>query len=90
MWVGKALLLALHDEVLQLTGGAAGLRDDGLLEAALARPLNRFAYAGVEDVLELAATYVVGVAKNHPFIDGNKRAAFACLGLFLLDNGFAL
>ena len=66
----------------------------GLLESALARPLNRFAYEGVSDVAQLAAAYAFGIAKNHPFVDGNKRAAFLALGLFLglfLDlNGWTL
>ena len=60
------------------------------MQSALARPVNRFAYEGVEDIVELAAVYAVGIAKNHPFIDGNKRAAFACMGLFLLENGLSL
>ncbi len=90
IWVDKALLLDLHTHVLKLTGGAEGLRDEGLLESALARPVNRFLYEGVDDLVELAATYAVGVAKNHPFVDGNKRAAFVCLGLFLADNGLSL
>jgi death-on-curing protein len=90
LWVEKGLLLQLHEEILKLTGGASGLRDENLLDSALARPLNQHAYDGEEDLLALAATYTVGVAKNHPFVDGNKRAAFACLGLFLLDNGLSL
>lgn len=80
----------LHDEVLRQTGGASGVRDINLLKSALARPLNRYAYEGVSDLVELAATYAVGIASNHPFIDGNKRAAFMALGLFLDDNGLRL
>lgn len=83
-------MLALYEDVVVASGGAAGLRDEGLLESALARPLNRYAYEGVDDLLELAATYAVGIASNHPFIDGNKRMAFIALGLFLEDNGIVL
>ena len=82
--------MRLHEEVLRQTGGASGIRDIGLLRSALARPLNRYAYEGVSDLAELAATYAVGIASNHPFIDGNKRAAFMALGLFLEDNGLRL
>ena len=89
-WLVKADLVLLHDHVLARTGGSPGLRDDGLLESALARPLNRWSYEGVEDVRDLAATYAIGLAKNHPFVDGNKRAAFLGLGLFLELNGWRL
>lgn len=61
-----------------------------MLESALARPINRRAYEGVDDLLELAATYAVGIASNHPFVDGNKRMAFIALGQFLEDNGVVL
>jgi death-on-curing protein len=90
VWLDKALMLALYEDVVVASGGAAGLRDEGLLESALARPLNRRAYEGVDDLLELAATYAVGIASNHPFIDGNKRMAFIGLGQFLEDNGIVL
>lgn len=90
VWLDKQLILALYEDVVGVSGGAVGLRDDGLLESALARPLNRRAYEGVEDILELAATYAVAVASNHPFIDGNKRMAFMALGQFLEDNGILL
>jgi len=90
LWLDRDLVLALHDDILAATGGAAGVRDEGLLESALARPLNRFAYEGVTDVIDLAATYAVAIASNHPFIDGNKRSAFMALGLFLEENGFRL
>lgn len=86
-WLLQADLVALHDFVLERTGGATGVRDLGLLESALARPANRFFYEGVDDIAALAATYGVAVAKNHPFVDGNKRAAFLALGLFLELNG---
>ncbi len=89
-WLGLAEIVELHHYVVERTGGAQGIRDDGLLESALARPLNRWGYEGVEDVRDLAATYAVGLAKNHPFVDGNKRAAFLALGLFLDLNGWTL
>lgn len=85
-WVDKRLLLILHDESLAEHGGAAGIRDEGLLDSALARPLNLLAY-GEPDFADLAAAYAVGPAKNHAFVDGNKRAAFLAAGLFLGLNG---
>jgi death-on-curing protein len=88
-WFDKRALLLLHDESLAEHGGLPGLRDEGLLDSALARPLNLAAY-GDPDVCELAASYCVGLAKNHPFVDGNKRAAFLALGLFLYLNGLRL
>ena len=84
-WVDKKLLLLLHDESLAEHGGASGLRDEGLLDSALARPLNLLA-DGKPDFAELAAAYGVGLAKNHCFIDGNKRVAFLAVGLFLRLN----
>ncbi len=86
----KELLLQLHAEIIAETGGIAGLRSEELLESALARPINRYAYEGLDDLIELAATYAVAVSSNHPFLDGNKRAAFVCLGQFLSDNGLDL
>jgi death-on-curing protein len=80
---------ALHGEQLRLHGGAAGIRDEGMLESALHRPLQREAY-GEPDLCELAAAYLFGIAKNHPFVDGNKRTAFAAADLFLYFNGFSL
>lgn len=88
-WIDKRALLLLHAESLAEHGGAAGLRDEGLLESALARPLNLAAY-GEPDTAELAAAYGFGLAKNHPFVDGNKRAAFLAVGLFLALNGYRL
>ena len=88
-WIDKRLLLLLHDESLAHHGGASGMRDEGLLDSALARPLNLVAYAE-PDVAALAAAYGGGLAKNHPFIDGNKRAAFLAVGLFLRLNGHRL
>ena len=88
-WIDKRLLLILHDESLAEHGGASGLRDEGLLDSALARPLNLLAY-GDPDIAGLAAAYGVGLAKNHAFVDGNKRAAFLAVGLFLRLNGYRL
>jgi len=85
-WIDKRALLLLHDESLAEHGGAAGLRDEGLLESALARPQHRATY-GNPDLAELAAAYGVGLGKNHPFIDGNKRVAFLAVGVFLALNG---
>jgi death-on-curing protein len=88
-WTARRALVLLHDESLAEHGGAAGLRDEGLLESALARPLNLAAY-GEPDVADLAAAYGVGLAKNHAFVDGNKRAAFLAVGLYLALNGWRL
>ena len=90
LWLERELVLLLHEDIIAETGGAAGVRDEGLLDSALARPLNRHAYEGVTDIVELAATYAVAIASNHPVIDGNKRSAFMALGLFLEENGFQL
>ena len=80
---------SLHAEQLRLHGGAAGIRDEGMLESALARPLQKQAY-GDPDLCELAAAYLFGIAKNHPFVDGNKRTAFAAADLFLYFNGLSV
>lgn len=84
-WINKQALLLLHDESLALHGGASGIRDEGLLDSALARPLNPD-HCGTPDVAELAAAYGVGLAKHHAFVDGYKRAAFLAVGLFLYLN----
>jgi death-on-curing protein len=89
-WISKKALLLLHEESLAEFGGARGLRDDGLLDSALARPRNVQAYNPDSTIADLAAAYAFGLAKNHPFIDGNKRAAFLCIGLFLAVNGYRL
>ena len=85
-WVSREVLLLLHDESLAEHGGMTGLRDKGLLESALSRPPTLHHYA-TPDAADLAASYGVGLAKNHPFVDGNKRAAFLAVGLFLMVNG---
>jgi death on curing protein len=88
VWLSRDLILAIHDEQLAEHGGSTGLRDSGLLDSALARPLNRAGY-GEPDTAELAAVYALAIARNHPFIDGNKRTAFVALELFLRLNGLA-
>jgi death-on-curing protein len=80
---------ALHAEQLRLHGGASGIRDEGMLESALARPRQKEIY-GEPDLCELAAAYLFGIAKNHPFVDGNKRTAFAAADLFLYFNGLSI
>ena len=89
-WISRRALLYLHSASLATFGGSTGIRDEGLLDSALARPQNRFLYAPDSDLFELAASYGFGIAKNHPFIDGNKRAAFHSVGLFLSINGYEL
>lgn len=89
-WLSKALNLAVHDEQLAEHGGGTGVRDSGLLESALARPQNRLAYDARADLPALAAAYAFGLARNHPFVDGNKRTAFVAAELFLDLNGMTL
>lgn len=86
-WVDSRVLIAVHHEVLAEHGGAAGIRDPGLLESALVRPRQIAAYRRRPDAAALAAAYAFGIAKNHPFVDGNKRAAYVAMRLFLLLNG---
>lgn len=88
-WIDRRALDLLHDESIAEHGGASGVRDEGLLESALARPQNLLAY-GDPDVAALAAAYAFGLAKNHAFVDGNKRAAFLAVGMFLAINGWKL
>jgi death on curing protein len=89
VWVGLATMLAVHDEQLAEHGGQPGVRDSGLLEAALARPRQRYAY-GSATMPELAASLAYGLSHNHPFIDGNKRASLVAAELFLHLNGAEL
>jgi len=89
-WINRKALLYLHSASLATFGGSAGVRDEGLLDSALARPQNRFLYVPESDLFELAASYGFGIAKNHPFIDGNKRAAIHSVGLFLSINEYEL
>jgi|ERR1700689_2703703 death-on-curing protein len=86
-WIDERALLLLHSETLAEHGGLAGVRDPGLLDSALARPRNLHAYEPESDLARLAAAYGFGLARNHPFNDGNKRAAFLAIGLFLQING---
>ncbi len=88
-WISKQALLLLHAESLAAHGGGQGLRDEGLLDSALTRPQNLAAY-GNPDHAALAASYGLGLAKNHAFVDGNKRAALLATGLFLYLNGWRL
>ena len=90
-WVEKALVLAIHDRQLAEHGGSAGVRDDGLLESALARPQQLLAYgAPPPDLCDLAAALAHGLARNHPFVDGNKRTAAVACETFLELNGATL
>ena len=88
-WLSVDMLLDVHAEQLALFGGPDGVRDIGMLESALGRPINKFTY-GETDLAALAAAYAFGIAKNHPFVDGNKRAAFASIIVFLGLNGIDL
>ena len=88
-WLDPKVLLAVHEEQLAEHGGAAGTRDLGLFESALAKPRNLAVY-GEPDAAALAASYGCGIARNHPFIDGNKRTAFVAVELFLRINGVEL
>ena len=86
VWLPRHLVVAIHDEQLAEHGGAIGTRDEGLLDSALARPLNRAGY-GDPDIAELAALYAIAIARNHPFVDGNKRTAYMAMELFIRLNG---
>lgn len=88
-WISQEQVLYLHRRAIEKYGGSFGVRDTGLLESALARPENFYAY-GEQDLFLLAAAYAEGIARNHPFLDGNKRAAYATAGLFLYVNGYTL
>ncbi len=88
-WVLRDTVLALHEELLAEFGGSSGVRDEGLLESALARPENLLAY-GKPSIFDLAASYAFGLVKNHAFIDGNKRTGFVIAALFLEINSYRL
>jgi death-on-curing protein len=90
VWVEKEALLLLHLKSLARFGGAEGIRDEGLLDSALARPRNAFHYDSQTDIAGLAAAYAYGLARNHPFVDGNKRMAFTAMSVFLAVNGWSL
>ena len=86
VWIDERDALALHDRLLALDGGAAGVRDVGLLQSALARPQQLHAYGDAPDTIDMAAAYTVGIVRNHPFVDGNKRTALAACLVFLETN----
>lgn len=86
VWIEEHVVLAVHEEQLAEHGGAQGIRDEGLLQSALARPRHLASY-DEPDVFDLSAAYGFGIARNHPFVDGNKRTAFVAVELFLLLNG---
>ncbi len=88
-WIKESSVLAIHDEQISEHGGLAGLRDLALLQSALARPQNLAVY-GDPDIAGLAAAYAVGIARNHAFLDGNKRTAWVVAETFLLKNGYEL
>ena len=88
VWIDERDALTLHDRVLVLHGGAAGLRDDALLKSALARPQQHYAYAESPNIVDLATAYTAGIVRNHPFVDGNKRIGFVVGILFLEINGY--
>ncbi|MBK6867219.1 MAG: type II toxin-antitoxin system death-on-curing family toxin [Burkholderiales bacterium] len=88
-WLPRDVLMAVHDEQLAEHGGAAGVRDEGLFDSALARP-HQLAHHGDPDLADLAAAYAFGLIHNHPFIDGNERTGYVAAELFLLLNGHVL
>jgi len=88
-WLTRGMALAIHAEALAQFGGSPGLRDAGLLESALARPAQIFAYGTGPTLFDLAAALCLGIAKNHAFVDGNKRTALLCARAFLFLNGWA-
>ena len=88
IWIDARDALLQHDRLLALHGGAAGVRDDGLLQSALARPQQHYAYADTPDLIEMATAYTAVIVRNHPFADGNKRTGFVVGILFLELNGY--
>lgn len=88
LWIEARDALVIHERLLALHGGPAGLRDAGLPESALARPQQLYAYADARALIDLAAAYTVGLVRNHPFLDGNKRTGFLIGALFLELNGY--
>jgi death on curing protein len=88
-WLLKEAVLAMHARQLAEHGGGTGIRDEGLLESALQRPENKLTY-GEPDIADLAAAYAYGIARNHPFVDGNKRTALVASRTFLLYNGYQI
>jgi death-on-curing protein len=90
LWLARAEVDALHDASIRDFGGSFGVRDAGLIESALARPLNLWTYATDSDLAALAAAYGFGFTKNHGYVDGNKRIGFLAMGAFLFINGYLL
>ena len=88
IWLSESLVRALHAESISRFGGTSGIRDEGLLQSALARPRNVHAYSDSPSIYVLAATYGVGIIRNHPFVDGNKRAGLLAIRAFLFRNGY--
>lgn len=88
IWIEKHEALALHNRLLALDGGAEGVRDEGLLESALARPRHLYAYGDDPSIIDMAAAYMAGIVRNHAFVDGNKRIGFVVGVLFLELNGY--
>jgi death-on-curing protein len=89
IWLSRILLDQMHAELIREHGGSPGIRDANLVESALARPQNKWAY-GEEDIVKLAAAYGYGLARNHGYVDGNKRIGFMAMFVFLYQNGFFL
>lgn len=88
VWIDKYEALVLHNRLLALNGGAEGVRDDGPLESALARPMQLFAYGDNPSIVQMAAAYMAGIVRNHPFVHENKRTSFVVGVLFLELNGY--
>jgi len=87
-WLSESLIRTLHAETLDRFGGTAGMRDQGLLESALGQPQNRYAYGDDPSIYELVAAYCFGIVRNHPFVDGNKRAGLLAARVVLFQNGY--
>ena len=90
IWLRSSVVIAIHDEQLAEHGGLPAVRSPELLESALSRPVNTAAYADAADTILIGAMYAIGIAHNHPFIDGNKRVAWAAMNTFLELNGITL
>lgn len=90
LWLNRTIVEALHADQVREHGGQLGMRDPGLLDSALARPQHVWAYDANADLAKLAAEYGFGLAKNHAFLDGNKRVALAATNVFLILNGFEI
>ena len=87
VWITREDCLAYHESLLERFGGLSGIRDESLLDSALNRPKHLFAY-GKPSIFQMAASYAHGIVKNHPFLDGNKRAGFVAAALFIETNGY--